>query len=82
MDNDVVVALIVSVPPTLAAIAGIVIASINAGKNNKKLTEIHTLTNSNLSKVTANLEVANETIDGLNKLVNLLEKEKVEVSRK
>lgn len=33
----------------------------------EKATEIHTLTNSNLSKVQAQLDVANEKIDGFNK---------------
>jgi hypothetical protein len=35
----------------------------------EKASEIHTLTNSNLSKVTEALEVANEKIEGLQKLV-------------
>lgn len=34
--------------------------------NGAKLTEIHTLTNSNLTKVQAQLEVSNKTIEGLN----------------
>lgn len=34
--------------------------------NGEKLTEIHTLTNSNLSKVEARLDVSNKTIEGLN----------------
>lgn len=34
--------------------------------NGEKLTEIHTLTNSNLTKVQSQLEVSNKTIEGLN----------------
>ena len=78
MDKDITIAMIFVVPPTLASVAGIVVALINRNQlsktniklveNSDKLTEIHTLTNSNLSKVTAKLDVANEKIDGLQKL--------------
>jgi len=42
----------------------------------EKAVEIHTLTNSNLSRVTASLEIALKEIDGLRQLVESLTKAK------
>jgi hypothetical protein len=67
LTDAVVVAIIASIPLTLTSI-GTLISSI---RNSKKLAEIHTLTNSNLSKVTAQLAVANEKIDGMRELITL-----------
>lgn len=65
MTETVQLALVASVAPTLAAIAGIVVS----WRNNRKLDVIHTLTNSNLTKVTTDLEFANKEIGKLRELV-------------
>lgn len=61
MSDAVSIALIASIAPTIAALAALVVSVLNS----RRLVEIHTLTNSNLSKVTAALAVANEKIEGL-----------------
>lgn len=71
-----------AIVPTLAGVGAMIVSVINAIKSNangikaddiiKKAEQIHTLTNSNLSKVTAALEVANARIDGLQVLVSTL----------
>lgn len=66
------VALLASIPPTLLAWAALNSSKRNADKADtiiNKSEQIHALTNSNLSKVTTALEVANTKIEGLQKLV-------------
>lgn len=75
-----------AIVPTLAALGALMVSVINAIKSNangvkaddiiKKAEQIHTLTNSNLSKVTASLEVANAKIDGLQLMVAEMTKAK------
>lgn len=84
--TSIIMALIVGLPGTIAAVGGIMAllqsrrnAEVAAGTAEavtaniaktdtviEKATEIHTLTNSNLSKVQSQLEVSNKTIEGLN----------------
>lgn len=78
--------IIAAIVPTLAAFGAMVVSVVNAIKSNsngrkaddiiQKAVEIHTLTNSNLSKVTASLEVANAKIDGLQAMVTEMTKAK------
>lgn len=75
-------ALMTAVPTTLAALGALYVSVRNGHKADvtaakvdavdAKAIEIHTLTNSNLSRVTAALEVANAKIDGLQKQVALM----------
>ncbi len=55
------VAIVAAIPATLGAIVGVV--------NKMKLTEIHVLTNSNLTRVTADLALANARIEKLETLL-------------
>lgn len=78
--------ILAAIVPTLAALGAMVVSVVNAIKSNangvkaddiiKKAEQIHTLTNSNLSKVTASLEVALARIDGLQKMVAEMSKAK------
>ena len=82
MTNEVWVAIITGITTTLGVIATFIISLRNGHKTDvvaakveavdAKAIEIHTLTNSNLSRVTAALEVANTKIDGLQKQVALM----------
>ena len=65
MDKDVQTALIVSIAPTIAAIATLIVGILNT----KKLNVVHKLTNSNLNRVTSKLSRAEEKIDALQKLI-------------
>ena len=79
MSEAVQIALIASITPTVAAICALIIGIINGRKANvaatkadsllEKTTEIHTLTNSNLARVQAALDVANEKIKGLEQVL-------------
>lgn len=80
MSDPVQMALIASIVPALAGLTQVIISLKNGSKadlNNKKsdiilqkATEIHTLTNGNLSVVTSALAVANAKIEGLEKLMS------------
>jgi hypothetical protein len=75
MSDPVQLALVTSIAPTLAALAAMIIGIRNSRKADSIITkadEIHTLTNSNLTKVTNALAVAQEKIDGLQKLVTTM----------
>lgn len=85
MNPTVWLALIAIIPTTLASILGFLtlmqskqntqLAAENNNKTDqvvKKTDEIHILTNSNLTTVTNALQVANEKISGLEKLVTQL----------
>lgn len=82
MSDPLWLALITAVPATLAAIGALIVGLRNGRKVDvtqakveavdQKAIEIHTLTNSNLSRVTAALDVANTKIDGLQKQVTLM----------
>ena len=70
--ETIFLALITGLPATLAALAAMIVALRTERKSDtiiEKATEIHTLTNSNLSKVSAALEVANSRIQGLERLI-------------
>lgn len=70
---------IAALPPTIAALAALRQGQRNEAKADagaiktaelvKKTDEIHVLANSNLQKVTAALEVANQKIEGFEKLL-------------
>lgn len=74
--NDVWIALIVAIPPTLAGIATLVLVI----RQKKSLTEIHTLTNSNLTEVQVNLEKANQEIIDLKQLVGKITEQRKELA--
>lgn len=57
--------IIAAVPPTLVAIG----ALISSLRNTNKLTEIHTLTNSNLTKVTGHLSLALQKIESMEETI-------------
>jgi hypothetical protein len=71
--SDLVILGIIAVVPTTLAALGALLVSLRNGKKSdiiiEKAAEIHTLTNSNLSKLTSQLEVANSKITGLERLV-------------
>ena len=67
-----VIAAIAAVPPTIVAWATLRQSKLNAGKADvlvQKADEIHTLTNSNLTRVTAELALANDRIAKLEELI-------------
>jgi hypothetical protein len=80
MTDATLTIVLVAIVPTLAAIGAMIVSIINAIKSTEngakadhiieKATEIHTLTNSNLSKVTATLDVANAKIEGMQKMIS------------
>lgn len=82
LSDTVLLGLVTAIPTTLAALGALFVSLRNGAKTDKvqakveavdaKAIEIHTLTNSNLSKVTSQLEVANSKIEGLQKLVSSL----------
>lgn len=68
MSDATLTAIIVSIPPTLVAIGGLIQGIRNGQKSAviiHKAEEIHTLTNSNLTKVTADLALALRRIETL-----------------
>lgn len=65
MTNDQLVIIIAAIPTILAGIGSIIVSL----RNSTKLTEIHTLTNSNLSKVKTQLDIAMQKIEGMNDLI-------------
>lgn len=79
MTDTVQLALIASIAPTLAACGALLVSILNRQKATEtghkvdtvieKAVEIHTLTNSNLSKVTAANDVLTAKVEGLQKLV-------------
>ena len=79
MTDSVLLALITSVPPTIAALAALWVGIHNGGKADEtgkkadalivKTAEIHTATDGNLSSLTKTLAVAQEKIDGLEKTI-------------
>jgi hypothetical protein len=76
MSDPVQLALISSIPPTLAGLAALIVGIRNSRKSSaensliiKKSDEIHTLTNSNLTSVKAELVAASERIKALESLV-------------
>lgn len=72
---QIVVAAFAAIPPTLVALAG-----LRQGRSNHqqgaelatKTDEIHVLTNANLTKVTADLALANQRIADLEQLVSAM----------
>lgn len=72
MSEEMKIALIVSVAPTLAALGALIIGLRNTKKSDtiiKKADEIHTLTNSNLTNVKESLAIANDRIESLEKII-------------
>lgn len=74
MNENIILALIATVPPTLMALAALVVSLKNSRKSDviiEKSDVIHELTNSNLTSVKEALITANVKID---KLENILSK--------
>lgn len=70
MTDAVIIALIGSVTTTIAAVITAVVSvriSKKADKLVAKTDEIHTLTNSNFSRLTAELKAANDRLSGFEK---------------
>lgn len=65
MTDPIAFALIGGIAPTLAALGGLFVAI----RNSKKSDEIHVLVNSNLTAVKADLALALERVDKLEKLL-------------
>lgn len=61
MDKDVQIALIVSIPPTIASVAALIVGL----QNKKSVKQVHKLANSNLKRQTKLLQLANEKIEKL-----------------
>ena len=69
MTELVQVAVVSGIPPTLAVLVSMGFNIYTAHNANKKLDQIHTLTNSNLSAATAAAVAANHRCDELEKIV-------------
>jgi len=76
MSDPVLLAIVASIPPTLAALAGVLVSL----RNTSKLTEIHTLTNSNLTKVMTDLVIANARVGKLEELVAAMVQQKKDMA--
>ena len=80
MSESVILALLIAIPVTITAIGPLIlgimanrkvdVVTIKTDTIINKTDEIHTLTNANLAKVTAALEVANSKIVNLEKLIS------------
>jgi|SRR6267142_1509504 len=79
LSDTAITALIVAIPPTIVALTGLVVSLRNSSKADKviqntdtvvhKTEEIHDLTNSQLTSVTAKLQEANDHIVKLERLI-------------
>lgn len=72
MNENIILAIIVTVPPTLMALASLLVSLKNIKKSDviiEKSDVIHELTNSNLTSVKEALETANTKIDKLEKII-------------
>lgn len=91
MTDAVSLALVAAVAPTIASLAALFVGLNNSKKQDnivkksdtiiEKAVEIHTLTNSNLTNVTAALALANAKIEGLQKLIESMGAAKVSVDK-
>lgn len=73
--QTLIIAFFASLAPTLAVLVTLVVSLSNGRKANslqETTTQIHALTNSNLAKVTAALDVALEKITGLQNMIATL----------
>jgi len=92
MNDLVIIALIASIPPTITAIAALVVAILNRRKVVKtegkidqiveKTIEIHTLTNSTLSRVMASNELLTQKLESLTELIKVMESAKLVADNK
>ncbi len=73
MSDPVQLALLASIAPTITAAAGLIVGILNR----EKVKEIHTLTNSNLHKVVAELAEAKLKIGALEAIIELEKKKNV-----
>lgn len=64
--------IVLSVAPTIAALATLIATVFVGFKANKKADSIHTLVNSNLSRVQADLKLALERVDKLEALLKTM----------
>lgn len=65
MPDTTLTILLTALPPTLVALAGLIVSVVNSLKANK----IHVLVNSNMSKVQADLAGANQRIEKLQMII-------------
>jgi hypothetical protein len=65
MSDATLAILLTALPPTLVALAGLIVSVVNSLKANK----IHVLVNSNMSKVQADLAGANQRIEKLQAII-------------
>lgn len=73
MEPELKVALIISIAPTIASIATLVVGL----QNKKSVKQVHDLANSNLKRVTVSLAKANNKIEKLQELItSMVKKEK------
>lgn len=73
--TTLIIAFFASLPPTIAAFAALMVSRTTDHKSDillDKTTEIHTMANGNLTRVTAELQVALSKIEGLEKMVATL----------
>lgn len=73
MTSEQFTIIIAAVPAILAGIGSIIVSL----RNSSKLTEIHTLTNSNLTKVKTQLDIAMQKIEGMNDLISNMKIERM-----
>lgn len=65
MTESIMIALIISVPPTIAALAAMIVGL----RNSKKADAIHILVNSNMTRVQADLKLALARVKKLEELL-------------
>lgn len=65
MPDTTLTIILTALPPTLVALAGLIVSVVNSVKANK----IHVLVNSNMSKVQADLAGANQRIEKLQTII-------------
>lgn len=65
MPDTTLTIILTALPPTLVALAGLIVSVVNSFKANK----IHVLVNSNMSRVQADLAGANQRIEGLQAVI-------------
>lgn len=72
MSDAVTIAAMGSIATCVVALIGLVVSIVNVWKTNRvkqATVEIHTIVNSNLSRISTALDVANEKIAGMEKLI-------------
>ena len=70
MSNETLTIILTALPPTLAALAGLIVGILNS----RKSTTIHTLVNSNLDRIKSELQAATSLITQLREELVVLRK--------